>query len=336
MKDKQIKVIRPQQLTNNIAVVDGFSGTGKSLVLPLLSHLKNGEVWQIMEETEATCILQYLNKIDYDSAKTLVRRNFDKRLYELSISRNVNFRKSDDSSIQGTLLTKKYKKRMKDITEREKIVTRIKKENSLFVTDAHYIFGNSDLYLKSCGDSLSIYIFMLRNPAHLVNAYFNQSLLQRIGQDPMEVELCIEIDNQIVPYYVAEYFNEYLKTNNDIEKSILIIYKYLQRVYKMYKNLSKEEKKKFMFISFENFTINPKPILEKIYTITNNKPAKSFKKMYKHLNLPRENEKIDYNKTYKLAKEKDLLISPRYKKMLNDINKKHKKFIKNELSQFEI
>ena len=332
LKKNKLKVVRPQNLINNIAIVDGFSGTGKSLIMPLLSHLKGGEVWQISEETEGVCLLEYLNKIDYDAAKALVRRNFDKRIYDLSLARNVNFRASDDSSIQGTLLTSKYKKRMKDKTERKPIVKRIQKEKPLFIMDAHYIFGNSDLYFKSFDDSLSIYIFMLRNPSHLVNAYFNQDLLARIGKDPMEIELCIEIDNKVLPYYVTEYYQEYNKANNDLEKAIIVIYKYLSKVYDMYDALTEKEKEKFYFISFENFTTNPTKFMDKICGTLNTKPSKSYKKMFKHLNMPREKEKVDYNQTYKLSKQQDLPIRKKYKKMLDKLISQHKLFLKSEIN----
>jgi len=330
MKNK-IKVIRPQNLANNIAIVDGFSGAGKSLLLPVLSHLDNGEVWQVSEETEGVCLLSYLNKIDYDAAKALVRKNFDKRIYELSISRNVNFRASDDSSIQGTLLTSKYEKRMKDAAEREQIVEKIQKNRPLLVMDAHYLFGFSDLYINSFGNSLSLYVFMLRNPAHLVSAYFLQDLEKRIGNDPMDVELCVEINGKIVPYYVVDCFDEYCQCNNDLEKVILIIYSYLQKVYSMYKGLDAKQREKFYFISFENFSTNPEFFMDDICETIGIKRADSYEKMLKCLELPRTEEEIDYKKTYELAKQKNITIRKKYKNMLDELIKNHKDFLASEL-----
>lgn len=334
--EEKYKVVRSQTLAKNIAIVDGFSGTGKSLMMPLLSNLKHGEVWQISEETEGVCLLESLNLVDYDAAKALVKRNFDKRLYDLSISRNVNFRATDDSSIQNTLLTSKYKKRIKDKAERGEIVKRIRKNNPLLVMDAHYLFGNSDLYIKSFEDNLSVYIFMLRNPAHLVNAYFNQNLLSRIGKDPMEIQLCVEIDDQVVPYYVAKYFDEYKECKNNLEKVILIVFKYYQKVYDMYNTLNKKEKEKFHFISFENFSENPEYFITKICDMLGTKRGKSYDKIYNHLQMPRKNKKQQYNQTFKLAKELNLTIRKKYKTMLKTLINEHKTFIKNEKSKIKL
>jgi len=326
---KQMEVIRPQYLVNNIAIVDGFSGTGKSLMMPLLSHLKNGEVWQLLMETERVCLLQYLNKVDYNAAKALVKMHFDQRIYELYLGRNVNFRASDDSSVQGNLLKSKYKKRVQDASEREVIVDKIEREKPLLVMDAHYIFGFTDLYMESFDESLGIYLFMVRNPAHLINAYFLQNIDSRVGHDPMEMTLCVEIDGNTIPYYAVEYHKEYLAANN-LEKAILFVCHYQKMVDKMYATLTKKQKKKFLFVSFENFTTNPKPFMKKIKNILKTKNSTTYKKMYKFLDMPRKKEKIDYDTTYKLAKQQNITIKKKYKKMLDELISDYKIYLSKE------
>lgn len=324
--NKNVKLTRPQTLAKNIAIVDGFSRSGKSLMMPILSHLENAELWQVSVESEYLCRLDYLNKIDYESAKTLIKSNFDNRLYELSLARNINLRESDPSSVQNNLLMDKYQKRILDIREKDPIVDRIKKEKSLLVMNAHYIFGISDLYFRSFGDSLDIYIFMLRNPSHLINEYFKYNFVNRIGKESMEGQLCIEISNNIYPYYAVEYYKEYLEAN-DLEKNILVICKYLKKVFDRYRLLSDIDKKKFYFISFEQFASNPDIFMNDICNTMNRGLSATYKKMLKHLNMPRDEEKIDYEQTYKLAQENNIKIGEKYKDMLEEAIEQYKLFI---------
>ncbi len=248
MEFSKINLSRPQKLCKNIAIVDGFSRAGKSLMLPILSHLENGELWQISEESESLCKLEYLNKLDYNSAKILVRKNFDKIIYNLNIGRGTNLKQSDDSSAQNTLMYSKYKQRMQESIERKPIVDLIDKNRSLLVMDVHYMFGSSSIYFDIMDEINGVYIFMLRNPAHLVSAFLAQDMFERIGVDPMEIEDYISVDGKILPCFVSGYLEEYLQCENDIERMILIIHSFIKKAYDMHKTLSDTQKKKFIFV----------------------------------------------------------------------------------------
>lgn len=321
-----MEVIRPQYLANNIVIVDGFSGAGKSLLMPLLSHYRDGEVWQLLMETERVCLLEYLNKIDYDSAKALVRMHFDQRIYELMLGRNVNLRASDDSSVQKSLLEEQYTRRMKNANERKYAVELIQQNSPLLIMDAHYIFGFSDLYLRSFDDRLSLYIFMKRNPTHLINAYYKQDIELRIANDPMEMTLTTKIDNKFVPYYAVSFYEEYIKANH-LEKVILFVYHYHKMVDKMYSTLLEYEKSKFMYIAFENFATNPTPYIQKFSALLGKDTTDSFMTMYNLLELPRKEQEINYNLTFDLIEEQNLKIGMKYKNMIEEIVEEYKFFV---------
>lgn len=321
-----MEVIRPQSLANNIVIVDGFSGSGKTLIMPLLSHFEDGEVWQI-REVEKLCLLEYLDKIDYNAAKALIKMNFDQRIYELTLGRNVNFRVSDDSSVQNNLLQEKYEERIFDSTERGDIVEVIKNKRPILVMDAHYIFGFSDLYLKSFEDNLSLYIFMKRNPIHLIAAYFKQDIDFRILNDPMAICVTVEINEKIIPYYAVEYYEEYLRANS-LEKVILFVYNYHKMVDKMYMNLSSSEKEKFIFIPFEIFSSSPEEYLEIFEEKLNKSKSLTFDKMYHFLNLPREKEPLNFNLVNEIIQDNNINIEEKYYILLEEMIDEYKLFLK--------
>ena len=316
-------IVRPQSLANNIIAVDGFSGTGKSLMMPLLCHLEGGELWQIDTKTERIALLDFFKKIDNKAAQALIQMAFDERLYDLQISRNINFREFDDSSVQNNLMFDKYNKRIKNPKEREYIVNRVKKQQPLYVTDIHYIFGYTNIYIKALFKRLEAYIIMMRNPTHLIKAFFNQNLQQRIGNDPMELTLCIQYKGINIPYFAIDYKDEYSNIN-DLEKTILFVYHHGLRVRKMYNSLSKEEQSKIHFIPFENLIKDHNKYIDKILKTSNRKRSDTFVKIENFLNLPRPQEEINYNLINDLQKECGLKIDQKYQKLIDIMIEEYK------------
>ena len=95
-----IKFTRKHILTKNIALIDGQSGSGKSLIGPIISSLSNSEHWLHDHVIEETIILLLFKKIQIDAARSILGVQADLDLYNLFIGRDVNFRDKDTSSVQ--------------------------------------------------------------------------------------------------------------------------------------------------------------------------------------------------------------------------------------------
>ena len=87
-----------QNIASNIVIIDGFSNSGKSLIAPILGYLNKSEQWQMRYEYDYLSILHFLGEISTQSVSALLQLQADNHLYDLMISRNVNFRKTDSSS----------------------------------------------------------------------------------------------------------------------------------------------------------------------------------------------------------------------------------------------
>ena len=156
MKKKIYLSRKNLDIVNNIILIDGFSGTGKSLLGSILSHLPRAEQWQIDYFYEQIAILDYLHQLPLQSAKALCEVKSNETIYNLFIGRNVNFRSTDISSPLSNGLGVKYKKRLK---KREKIpaLNEILKSNPLLIFNIHYLFGYSKILL----DIFSFFIQLL-------------------------------------------------------------------------------------------------------------------------------------------------------------------------------
>ena len=93
------KVIRNGHLAPKIIVIDGLPGCGKSMLSHILASFDRTEVMTFSYELEFILTLVYLEKITSDAAEAMIRNITDLKIYNLMMSREVNFRPSDQSSI---------------------------------------------------------------------------------------------------------------------------------------------------------------------------------------------------------------------------------------------
>ena len=73
-----------QDLAKNIVLIDGFSGSGKALVSPIISYLERGEKCQFNELFETAAMLTYLGGMTNKDASVLVNIEADKLTVEKS------------------------------------------------------------------------------------------------------------------------------------------------------------------------------------------------------------------------------------------------------------
>ena len=235
-----------QNIIDNIVFIDGFSGSGKSLIASLFGYLQKTEKWQLDSKYEYVAILYYLDKINIDTAKTMLHLIADNHIYDLMLSRNVNFRTSDQSSPHYDGLEEKYLKRLSKM-DGDKVVEDIKFNKYILPIHVHYIFGNSDILFSSYKAKLKLYLMVLRNPFDLIKAWHEGNWVNRIANDNRDYHICVQKDNNIVPWYTIDYYEEYISAN-DMEKAILTIYYYYKKVFTQYNNLSVINKNKTLLL----------------------------------------------------------------------------------------
>ena len=311
---------------NKIIFIDGFSGTGKSLLGSILSHLPKAEQWQVDYFYENIAIFDYINQIPYKSAKALCEVKASEAIYNLFIGRNVNFRPTDVSSPINNGLKKKYTERLK---KREKIYAfnEIKNSNPILIFNVHYLFGYSRFLFDVFWKQLKLYVLMMRDPFYLIDYWYTGHLSSNRGKNKLDFGLCIEVNKKLMPWYTKEYTQEFLKANH-FEKSILTISELYKRLMKMFNKLDDNELKKIQIIFFEDFLAYPDEYMNLLCKKTNIKRDLKFNNTFmKTISKSKKNlfnsKIIDYNIFQSKYKKK---ISPKFEKILLQLDNEYKKF----------
>ena len=325
MKQKIFLSRKNLDIFNRIVLIDGFSGTGKSLLGSILSHLPKSEQWQIDYFYEQLAVLDYMHNLPFHSLKALCDMKSNETIYNLFIGRNVNFRATDDASPVNNGLKKKYQDRLKK-EEKHPTLKEIIKSDPLLILNIHYLFGYSKILLDVFWNNLNLYIIMMRDPLYLIDYWYSREFSSKRGKNRLDFGMCIEVNNNLIPWYTKEYNNAFIK-GNDFEKSVLTISELYKRVFKMFNILKLKEKKKIQIIFFDDFLNYPDSymnlICKKLKCQRNDNFEINFRRILNKSKKNNNNKKIDANYFQKKYKNK---ISSNYEKIILELNAKYSEF----------
>lgn len=303
---------RNKILLNKLVVINGQPGCGKTMLSSILSSFKNVEIMNYSTVLENIVRLNYLNKISTDAASSMIRSHLDELLYENMMSRNVNFRYSDLSSVFRNPKKFNYIKRL-FIKGDELIPNIIKKEKPVLHLATHNLLKYSDILFKSYKDRIK-FIEVVRHPLYMIKQ-------QKINYDNFnkkkERTFHINIKKGNEEYQIQDpRLNKKLNINKKTSSIDLAIYSI-----KLYFDYVMEEKKhkflqkKILFIPFEKLVKEPDVYLKKIEKYTHLKKTSLTKKIMRREKIPRNKysdginldiyKKMGWKKPNKNFSEKD-------------------------------
>ena len=297
-----IKFTRKHILTKNIALIDGQSGSGKSLIGPIISSLSNSEHWLHDHVIEETIILLLFKKIQIDAARSILGVQADLDLYNLFIGRDVNFRDKDTSSVNYSGLKSIYSKRLK-IKDGDNITKKIKTKNPFLLINTHHLLMNSNLIKRAFLNRNLFFISISRNPITIINKFHEGNWEKKYYKNPREFTLTVSSNSKDLDVWYLDKYNG---------KKLSFIEKYANFVLDYHKYQHKLKNKNHLLINYEKFIINPNEyikLLEKKF----GKKTKITKKLLKTFNLPRK--KIDIN----LERDEEKVYN-----LIKDVNTKNK------------
>ena len=95
-----------------IIVSDGIAGGGKLLICNLISSLPQVDQWIADPTIEQQVALNKLKISNLDTCSYIIKTNHNRIVYDSSMMRSSNLRKSDRSSVTNHPRYKSFKKRM--------------------------------------------------------------------------------------------------------------------------------------------------------------------------------------------------------------------------------
>ena len=284
MKNNSLKIIRNHKLAPKVVFVDGLAGCGKTMFTSIFSSMDNFEIMNYAFEIEFLCRLNFLGKISDDATIAMVCNLTDMRLYENMMSRNVNFRFNDLSSVFNNHKPLRYFKRLfKKGDERVPELIKIEKPILNFAThDLLQVGKPVFLGLKN----RIAFFDIVRHPLFMV---IQQTLnMERTVDKVRDINIYYDYLGNEVPFFSYGWENLY-KKSNPVEKAIYYM-KYENDRRKKFKLNNKEILKDcYLNIIFEKFVKSPSAYIDKIQNLIGVKFNKYNFKVMKKQNVPRKN-----------------------------------------------
>ncbi|MBT5400714.1 hypothetical protein HOL24_09255 [bacterium] len=279
-----MKFRKKNQLSSELLVVDGMWGVGKSIVTELISVFDSMESWSMDLSFDHIPLLYGEKTIREDAAITLIRNLFDITTYNMSISRSINFRYKDHTSIFKH--PKKYDYIFRLLEQGGEDSCKKIVENRMIIPIAtHMALSNNDLFLKALGKRCKI-IRCVRHPLFMIDHW--ASYIDRCQTDPIEFNLKIDYKGENIPFFAKGWEDEYLKANN-FEKSIKSIVVLTENYKHNFAKIRKKHgDKSVLEISFEDVVKNTDHVISLIATfIGRSVNNKTYKRVKKKQFLPR-------------------------------------------------
>ena len=278
-----MKLFRKGKLAEKLVITDGLPGCGKTMLSPIISSLDKVEMYYFAFEIEFIVRMNYLKKISNNAADTLIKMLVDYKLYNSMMSREVNFRPSDLSSVTNHYKYQNYLKRLNSPGD-HLVPKKIKKEKPILHLTTHDLLNYANLFANSLKDRI-FYIEVTRHPLDMVNQMYYGIKSQYNNARSIQVEYFYK--NKPLPYWSKDWKKLFLKLNN-INRAIFNIHHMMKKNNENRYKIKKILKKNFLTVPFENFVEKPYDYLNIITQQLGSKITKNTIKEMKKQNVPRK------------------------------------------------
>ena len=250
-------VSREGFLAEQVLFLDGFSGTGKTMLGPILATLDRVEAIRLEHLYELVCGLRYLDRIASDAATALIRLYVDQACYNMMISREANFRWKDLSCVANHPAGWRYIRRL-FLPDGDAVVGRIRRERPILQIHTHYALAIAQPLFDAL-DRRMVLVEMLRHPLYLIA--HGVSYIERYGHDPRDFTIWFAYQGHQLPWFARGWEAEYL----DCAPTDRVIYTLDRLTAKMRAVLdAPETADRLVVVPFERLVLDPWPQLEAI------------------------------------------------------------------------
>jgi len=279
-----IKVVREPHLAEKVVFVDGLTGCGKTMLSPIIAALDRVELLTYAYEIEYVCALYHLGKIEKDAAEAMVRMLTDLQLYNTMMSRGVNFRPGDISSVFRDARPLRYFTRLFYKGDRE-VSSKVACEKPILHLTTHHLLGFSEPIFSGLKERV-VFIELVRHPLYMIKQnYLNMDNL--VCSDVRYFGIYYSYQGKYLPYFVRGW-EELFLSSNPMGQAIYYNQKMIEFTESRKEYLRRNFNAKIITISFERFVIDPWPYLAEIEKALDAKITNTTKRMLKKQRVPRK------------------------------------------------
>jgi hypothetical protein len=276
-----MQIEKQNTFSNDILIIDGLWGSGKSLLAPIISGMSNVEKVKIESIYEYVSWMSRLKKVDNDAAIWLLRSYADMSQYHNVIGREVNLRWSDDSGLKFAVDKFKLIRRL-FCAEGDDRVIEINNKNLGLCIMSHMLMLAPELLIPAFGSRIKI-VEMVRHPLYMVEHFKNY--LKRF-ESPREFTISFYSDGVKVPWFAVGWEYDFVHAS-PLERAVLCIQKLCLSLFQEL-SISKANGLAILDVSFEQMVFDTDAVLLKLELFTDRSHHKSINSILKKQKIPRE------------------------------------------------
>jgi len=251
-------LVRDSYYPGRLVVIDGISGTGKTLLNGLISLFGDSHLPFFSYIIEQLCITNHLKHLDDEVVNVLLKLQIDQKRYDHQISREVNLRPRDLSSLLKSSKKIEYVNNFltKDGAHAESMIYK-KPKNLIVVT--HQLLQASSILEDIYGDSM-VRIHAMRHPAYLYDHWL--SCIGLIARSLRDFTPWIKFNGEIIPWFLHDELElKSFKNLSDSDKAAICVIKLSENAMSFHRAFKLQPN--YLAFDFENFVLNPSEYLAK-------------------------------------------------------------------------
>jgi hypothetical protein len=281
MSEKFNKTPLPENIAKNLVFIDGISRCGKSIFSSIIPSFERFEHLQVSTTLENIIPAIALGGVERDTARMLLRIELNQLSYNIQLSRNVNFRKTDQTGITNYKEPEVYLDRL-NIVEGDDIVNLLRTKSNSIPFQTHNLMPNLDIVndLRLDYKILEIY----RHPIDNLYSWWTQGWGIRFDNDPRSFTFLHSYNEKLLPWF-CEGKDEQISISNPYEKCILMGADLIKKSIDKQKKSTNPEK--IITIFFEDMLRSPNHEIKKLENFLGKNKTKHTSKFIEHANCPR-------------------------------------------------
>lgn len=294
MTDKQSpKYNIHENIAKNLIFIDGITRSGKGMLSGIVPSLENVEKFCVFNLLEQVLPALAYGSIDTTFAKALLRSQLNELAYTTMLSRDVNFRYSDETGVFNFKDPSLYFKRLAR-EDGDDVVKELRGSKVFFPFKTHDVLINYEALKKLEMDFYILEIF--RHPVDVVHSWWKRGWGVRFGNDPRAFSLSIEYKGEKLPWYAASFADEWIKLN-PMERCVRTVVDLADRSIKEYGKI--KDASRVHILTFEKFVEDPKAELKRICKFLGTKTTEYTDYALARARCPRELKKEERSKKMK-------------------------------------
>lgn len=272
---------RSASFTNDVIIVDGLWGTGKSLVAPIISGMDGIEKQRFEHSFEWLCTLDHLGRLSRDATVTMLQTYADLVQYNNLIGREVNLRWADDSGLRANPNSLRYLGRLFQ-KDGDAIVERIESQNLALSVMSHMILLVGDPLFEAFGERLRL-VHVVRHPVYTVGHWV--AFLRRFDAK-RTFNLAFDHAGCRVPWFAFTWADEYAARPLH-DRALLSVIRLYEALFAAV-DRSAAQARPMLVEPFEAIALETEPFLKRLATFLGRGHGRTLKRTLRAQKLPRE------------------------------------------------